>query len=336
MRAPSFWSRPAGILTPLLGIFGLPYHLATRLRIARGNPLDIGVPVICVGNFTAGGSGKTPAAIAIAKRLIAERIKPVFLSRGYGGSAEGPLVLDPARHRSGDVGDEPLLLCRTAPVVVAKDRRAGARMAGIEGADVIIMDDGLQDPSLAKTLAIAVVDGATGVGNGLVLPAGPLRARLGFQLGLADAVLVVGPGAPGDAVAAKARAARLPVYRAAIGPAADAPDLSGTKVVAFAGIARPAKLFQSLRAAGVSVTETIGFPDHHDFSERDADRLLELAAFANAKLVTTEKDFARLGNSGSIGVLRATSQVYPVEMAFENEAGFTDLIRRPATGDRLE
>jgi tetraacyldisaccharide 4'-kinase len=332
VRAPSFWSRPAGILMPLLGVAGLPYHLATRLRIARGDPLDIGVPVICVGNFTAGGSGKTPAAIAIAKRLIAARINPVFLSRGYGGSAEGPLLPDPEKHHAADVGDEPLLLCRTAPVVVAKDRQAGARLAGIEGADAIIMDDGLQDPSLEKTLTIAVVDGATGIGNGLVLPAGPLRARLGFQLGLADAILIVGPGAPGDAVAAKARAVHLPIYRAAIGPTADAPDLSGAKVVAFAGIARPEKLFQSLRAAGAAVTETVGFPDHHDFSERDADRLLELAAFANAKLVTTEKDFARLGDTGSIGALRAASQIYPVEMAFENEAGFTDLIRRAATG----
>ncbi len=332
MRAPAFWSKPAGFASPLLGIFGLPYHLATRLRFARGNPLDTGVPVICVGNFTAGGSGKTPAAIAIAKRLIAERIKPVFLSRGYGGRAEGPLVLDPSQHRAADVGDEPLLLCRTAPVVVAKNRQDGARMAGIEGADVIIMDDGLQDPSLAKTLAIAVVDGATGIGNGLVLPAGPLRARLGFQLGLADAVLIVGPGAPGDAVAAKARSARLPLYRAAIGPAADAPDLSGAKIVAFAGIARPEKLFQSLRDAGASVTETVGYPDHHDFSERDADRLLELAAAANARLVTTEKDHARLGDNGSIGALRAAARVYPVEMVFENEVGFTDLIRRAASG----
>ncbi len=332
MRTPSLWAKPAGVLTPLLGVVGLPYHLATRLRIARGDPLDIGVPVICVGNFTAGGSGKTPAAIAIAKLLIAEGVKPVFLSKGYGGSAEGPLVLDPARHHALEVGDEPLLLCRTAPVVVAKDRQAGARMAGIEGADVIIMDDGLQDPSLEKTLAIAVVDGATGIGNGLVLPAGPLRARLGFQLGLADAILIVGAGAPGDAVAEKARAAHLPIYRATIGPASGAPDLSGAKVVAFAGIARPEKLFQSLREAGAAVTETVGFPDHHDFSERDAARLLELAAAASAKLVTTEKDFVRLGETGSIGALKAASQVYPIEMAFEKEVGFTGLIQRAATG----
>lgn len=298
----------------------------------RSQPLDIGVPVICVGNFTAGGSGKTPTAIAVAKRLIAKGVKPVFLSKGYGGSAVGPLILDQAVHNAEEVGDEPLLLCQTAPVVVAKDRRAGARMAGIEGADVIILDDGLQDPALTKTLAIAVVDGQTGIGNGMILPAGPLRARLGFQLGLADAVLVVGSGAPGDAVAAKADAVHLPVYRAAIGPAAKAPDLSGARVVGYAGIARPDKLYQSLRDAGAVLVDTLSFPDHHEYSARDADRLLEMAASENAKLLTTEKDFVRLGNTGALGALKAASQAYPVEMTFEDEAGFVDLIRNAARG----
>src|SRR5580700_4417453 len=190
MREPAFWwqSGSGTWLAPLGAIYGAVAAARMRLRGQRA-----GVPVICVGNLTVGGSGKTPAALAVAHLLHAAHQRPFFLSRGYGGRLAGPVRVNPAVHRAADVGDEPLLLARLAPTVVARDRPAGAKFAQFAGAGVIVMDDGFQNPSLAKTLAIVVVDGRRGIGNGRIIPAGPLRAPLGIQLDHAQAIVVVGP-----------------------------------------------------------------------------------------------------------------------------------------------
>src|SRR6266702_4634659 len=151
-----------------------------------------GVPLICVGNPTLGGAGKTPAALAIGRFLKAAGERPFFLSRGYGGRARGPLVVDPGRHGAREVGDEPLLLARIAPTVVARARPAGAAVARARGASVIVMDDGFQNPSLAKDFAVLVLDGRRGIGNARVFPAGPLRAPLEIQLERTQALIAVG------------------------------------------------------------------------------------------------------------------------------------------------
>jgi len=190
MREPAFWWQPGtgGLLTP----FAVLYGAVAAVRM-QAHGVRAGLPVICLGNLTVGGAGKTPAALAVAHLLHAARERPFFLSRGYGGRLAGPLRVNPAIHHAADVGDEPLLLTRLAPTIVARDRVAGAKFAQFAGASVIVMDDGLQNPSLAKDLAIVLVDGRRGIGNGRIIPAGPLRAPLGWQLDRAQALVVVGP-----------------------------------------------------------------------------------------------------------------------------------------------
>src|SRR4051794_20082940 len=235
------------------------------------------VPVICVGNVTVGGAGKTPTALALAAMLVEMGRRPFVLIRGYGGRLPRPVRIEPERHGPTDVGDEALLLARAAPTIVSRDRPAGAALAVAQGADVILMDDGLQNPSLAKDLTLAVFDGAVGVGNGLCLPAGPLRAPLAAQWPRIDAALVIGNGAPGDAVAAQAGLS-VPVFRAALLPDPRvAAALTGKPVLAFAGIGRPAKFFETLRCCGAMLTETRSFPDHHPFTAAEIGTLLDVA-----------------------------------------------------------
>jgi tetraacyldisaccharide 4'-kinase len=289
MRTPGFWHRRPGLVARLLWPLGRLYGAVTAWRMARRGR-SVGIPVICIGNFTAGGTGKTPAAIHVAQLLLSQGRRPVFLSRGHGGRLAGPAQVDPARHSAADCGDEPLLLARIAPVVVAQDRIAGARLAAGLGADVIVMDDGLQNPSLAKDAVIAVVDGATGFGNGYCLPAGPLRAPLWRQWPHADAVLIVGE----DATDVAGLAGGRPVLRGRLAPAAsDVAALAGRRLLAFAGIGRPSKFFDTLREAGLDVARTQAFADHHPYSVADADRLEALAAAEGLLPVTTEKDAVR-------------------------------------------
>ena len=266
MRRPAFWSATpptlsARLLSPLAWLYG-----SVTARRMAGAGTRGPVAIICVGNFVAGGAGKTPTAIALARLLLRRGEMPAFLSRGYGGRLAGPVAVDPARHAAADVGDEPLLLARAAPAFVAHDRVAGARLAASAGASVVIMDDGLQNPSLAKDLAIAVVDGASGIGNGLALPAGPLRAPLERQLGHVGAVVIIGAGAAGERVAAEARRAGVPVHAARlVADAAAAAAIRRRPVLAFAGIGRPEKFFATLEDAGAVVVERVAFPDHHRF-----------------------------------------------------------------------
>ena len=206
MREPAFWWQPGrgGLLRPLAGIYGA---VAARRMNSPGR--SVGVPVICLGNLTVGGAGKTPAALAVARLLLAAHAQPYFLSRGYGGRLRGPVRVDAAVHSAAEVGDEPLLLARLAPTIVARDRFEGAQSARVSGAGVIVMDDGFQNPSLVKDLAILVVDGRRGIGNGRIIPAGPLRAPLDAQVAHAQAMIIVGPPA-GAAAAIEPRAVTTP------------------------------------------------------------------------------------------------------------------------------
>lgn len=313
--APRFWweGGAAGVLlAPLGALVGLV--AGRRLRQAPGGRLAI--PVICIGNPTVGGSGKTPTAIAVAGLLREMGRAPAFLLRGYGGRLAGPVLVDLDAHTAADVGDEALLLARHAPTVVSRDRLAGGRLLERSGAGVVVMDDGFQNPGLHKDVSALVIDAAVGVGNGRVTPAGPLRAALAPQLARADAVILVGTGVRGDAVAAAARAAGLPVLPARLAPVA-AEAFAGLRVLLFAGIGRPEKVAGTLAEAGAEVVRLEAFPDHHPFTEADADRLLALAAREGLALVTTEKDLARLaGAEGARGRLAAAARAIAVELRF--------------------
>jgi tetraacyldisaccharide 4'-kinase len=284
---------------------------------------------VCIGNPTAGGDGKTPAAIALAERLKVHGERPVFLTRGHGGRLAGPHRVDAEHDTAAEVGDEALLLARTAPTVVSADRAAGARFAESLAASVIVMDDGFQNPHLAKDLSILVVDRAAGLGNGRLVPAGPLRASVASQLARAQALVIVGSSGPGDAVAARARKQELPVFEAVVEPAGETDWLADRAVVAFAGIARPEKFFRTLEETGARLAETFTFPDHHSFSEKDAAPLLAAAQGTRATLVTTEKDHARLPRTdASRAALRREARPLPVTLALRDEKGVDALLKR--------
>jgi tetraacyldisaccharide 4'-kinase len=315
MKAPAFWNAPPGLLARLLSPLGWLYGRITAARMARaGARLD--VPVICIGNFTAGGAGKTPTALWIVAWALRQGLRPVVLSRGYGGKLSGPLVVDPARHGAGDCGDEPLLLARTAPVVIGADRLAGTRLAATLG-DVIVMDDGMQNPAVAKDAVIAVADGGAGLGNGFCLPAGPLRAPLARQLPHVSAMLVIGEGAAGETVADSARRAGKPVIRGMLAPdPGTIARLAGRPLLAFAGIGRPEKFFETLRRAGLDVRTTRSFADHHAFTLAEARVLAADAATAGLTLVTTEKDAVRWpASAGPLETLPVSLAMQPDDEA---------------------
>ena len=315
MRAPEFWSRRGG-LGALLAPLGALYALGAAAREAFVRPARAGVPVFCAGNLTLGGAGKTPTVAWLAARLAARGRAPAILSRGYGGTAAGPLRVDPARHGFAEVGDEALLLARAAPVYVGADRVAAARRAVADGADVLVMDDGFQNPTLAKDVSLIVVDGAAGFGNGRVFPAGPLREPVARGAARAQAVLLYGDDAHGAAAATG-----LPVLRADLVGAAS--GFAGSRVLAFAGIGRPAKFFDSLAAAGAEIAATRGFADHHPSSRAEIEALLAEAARLGARAVTTEKDHVRLPPD-----LAARVEAVPVAMLPRDEAAFDALIDR--------
>lgn len=290
MRAPEFWRRD-GILPRLLSPAGAIWRCRTAARIANTTPVDVAAPVICIGNAVAGGAGKTPVAIAVNDSLIRHGVAAHFLSRGYGGSETGPLRVEPARHDVSDVGDEPLLLARHAPTWISRDRVAGAQAAIAAGAPAIVMDDGFQNPALYKDISILVVDGGYGFGNGRVMPAGPLREALSAAVDRVDAIAIVGA----DRVGVEHRlGGRKPVIAARFVPLIDDDDLSGQPVVAFAGIGRPEKFFETLAGMGCTLVATRAFADHHPYTTDEVVRLIETAAAAGAQPVTTEKDATRL------------------------------------------
>jgi tetraacyldisaccharide 4'-kinase len=331
MRDPAFWwtehSTAAALLAPIGACYGA---IAARNMARPGRQAP--VPVICVGNFTLGGAGKTPTAIALARLLLESGHRPFFLSRGYGGRVVGPVRINHP-HLQGEVGDEPLLLARVAPTIVARDRRAGVNAAADGGADTIIMDDGLQNASIDKDLAIAVVDGRRGIGNGRTFPAGPLRAPLEAQLDHVDAVLVVGSaGRAAERAIEAAQRRGVPVFHGDLHPAPDAvAALAGKPVLAFAGIADPDKFFATLEAHGIPAAIRKPFPDHHRYAADEMSALVDCARRNGLTPVTTEKDLARLRADPAAADLIERSAVLQVTLRFREvpavEAMLRDVIR---------
>ena len=298
----------------LLEPAGFLYGVAVKARFARTKPYRSALPVICIGNFTVGGAGKTPLALAVAGLLKGLGRMPAFLTRGYGGRLTGPHKVEPGRNTASDVGDEALLLARAAPTVLARRRPDGAKAIEALGADVIIMDDGFQNPSLVKDLSLIAVDARTGLGNGRVFPAGPLRAPLAFQTVRASAIVKIGAAANDGA---SIRHAELPVIEASLEPAGETEWLRQQPVLAFSGIGRPGKFFESLRGAGASIIGERAFPDHHVFTDREADALLRGAGEAGALLVTTEKDWVRIpAQDGPLSRLKQAACAFPVRLQF--------------------
>ena len=318
-EAPPFWFRPRGALAHALSPLGRVYGGVVARRMGRPPTARVDATIVCVGNLVVGGAGKTPTAIALAELARSRGRRPGFLSRGYGGSARVPtLVTSDLTART--VGDEPLMLAERHPTIVSPDRPAGAEALVSEGVDLVVMDDGFQNPSLHKDLSLLVVDARRGLGNGLVMPAGPLRAPLAAQVRRADALVVIGRGPDArPAIRAAARRA-LPILRADIA-VRNAEAVRGERVIAFAGIGDPEKFFATLDHAGAEVVERRPFPDHHAFRDEDAAELLDVAARERALLVTTEKDAARMRHArGRVGELSERVTVLSVAVTFEDEA----------------
>jgi tetraacyldisaccharide 4'-kinase len=327
MRDPAFWWAERSVAAALLAPLGICYGVVAARHMARPGR-KAPVSVICVGNFTVGGAGKTPAAIAIARLLLESGHCPFFLSRGYGGRAAGPVRVE--HQRAIEVGDEPLLLARVAPTIVAHDRLAGALAAAEGGADAIVMDDGLQNPSVDKDLAIAVIDGRRGIGNGRIFPAGPLRAPLEAQLDHINAVLLVGSaGRAAERAIDAAQKRGLPVFHGELRPAPDTvAALAGRRTLAFAGIADPDKFFATLEAHGIPAAVRKPFPDHHRYAADEMAALVACAQRDGLTLVTTEKDMARMsGDPAAIDLLRR-SAVLPVALTFTDAAVMQAMLRK--------
>jgi tetraacyldisaccharide 4'-kinase len=315
MREPAFWHRPSSWLSRLLMPLGAVYGAVAARRLTREG-LDAGIPVLCVGNYHVGGAGKTPTVLALVNLLRDAGEAPIVLSRGYGGKLRGPIKVDLERHAATDVGDEPLMMAQAVAVVIARDRADGVALARSQGASVIVMDDGFQNPAIAKDASLIVIDGDRGLGNGCVFPAGPLRAPLPPQLARTDALIIVGDGCAADAVAACIAARGGLVLRAHLTPSeASVAALRGKRVLAFAGIGDPQRFFRTLRASGVEVVAEKVFADHHPFSNSEVEALVAAAKRDGLTLVTTEKDFARLGKNRTLDVVP-----FAVTLRFDDEA----------------
>ncbi|WOH82927.1 tetraacyldisaccharide 4'-kinase [Bradyrhizobium sp. BEA-2-5] len=324
MREPAFWYRPSSwtsqLLQPLAALYG-----AVAARRMRQSGVDAGIPVICVGNYHVGGAGKTPTVLALTKLLREIDERPVVLSRGYGGRLAGPVKVDRDSHTAADVGDEPLMMAACLPVVVSRDRAAGLALARAQDASVILMDDGFQNPSVAKDACLIVIDGTRGVGSGRVIPAGPLRAPLVPQLERTDALIVVGEGSAAQRIAADLASRGKPVLSAHLKPdQASLAALSGTRALAFAGIGDPARFFNTLRSSGVDVVCSKAFADHHAFTKEEIEALVAEARGDGLTLVTTEKDLARL--RGPDGMPAWAQAIVPFAVTLQFDDG--DALRR--------
>jgi len=319
MRPPEFWygdgdSVWPGLLSPLATLYGAASRLNNQFTTGQRAPL----PVVCIGNLVAGGAGKTPVALAVAQYLQSAGRNPHFISRGFGGNLDGVCV--EAGHNAAEVGDEPLLLARTAPTWVGIDRHAMALKAAAADADLVILDDGYQNPELVKDISIVVLDGATGFGNGRLLPAGPLRELPAEGLTRAHAAVILGEDKADANVAIAAEGpAGLPVFAAHLVAAiADAERLAGRRVLAFAGIARPQKFFATLAAVGAEIAGSLVFDDHHPYTGTEISDILQRAKSLDAVAVTTEKDLMRLGCESTDGI-----ESLHVDAAWSDSTSFT-------------
>ena len=325
MRTPNYWygKTPrakafAALLSPLAAV----YRLGIKCSRKRKKTFQPRAAIICVRNLTLGGAGKTPVAIALADFFLGRGAKVMFLSRGYQGRLAGPVSVELTLHCAADVGDEPLLLARTAPTIVSRDRASGAKMADSLGADIVIMDDGHQNFSLRKDLSFVVIDAATGFGNGRLFPAGPLREPMAEGFGRANAVIIVGnekivlPEFSG------------PILQANLVPKKES-EVAGKKWIAFAGIGRPEKFFDTVNKMGGQICAARSFSDHHPYSENDIRKLHASAAELNARLVTTEKDFVRIAPH-----LRDNILTVPVQVLFKDKKVLHKLLGNLPEGAR--
>jgi tetraacyldisaccharide 4'-kinase len=326
MREPEFWYRPPSLTSLLLSPFGALYGMISGRRML-GAGLETGTPVFCIGNYHLGGAGKTPMVLVLTKLLRDLGETPVVLSRGYGGRLHGPIMVDPVSHEAADVGDEPIMLSGTVPVIVSRDRVNGVALARARNASVILMDDGFQNPVIAKDASLIVIDAERGLGNGKVFPAGPLRAPLLPQIVCTDALVVIGDGSAAKDVASAVAAHGRPVLSAQI--KVHEPSLAGLRgkrVFAFAGIGDPGRFFKTLRGCGIEVAVERPFPDHYPFSKNDIAGLIAEARRDSLTLVTTEKDMVRLRK------IAAAKEIVPFAVTLE----FEELSRlRTFVADRL-
>lgn len=323
MREPAFWQQRNSLLSRLLMPLGAVYGEIAASRMMQQGTVA-GIPVICVGNYHTGGAGKTPTSLALVKLLRELGETPVVLSRGHGGRLHGPVKVEPGRHSAADIGDEPLMMAREVTVVVARDRVNGAALARSTGASVIVMDDGFQNPALAKDLSLIVIDGNRGLGNGRIFPAGPLRAPLDRQLARTDGLVVIGDGVAAAGVAAMIHGRGGKVFTARLKPAAvSMQGLQGKRVLAFAGIGDPDRFFRTLKNAGVDVAVKKAFADHHPYTSAEIEALVVQARSEGLTLVTTEKDLVKLR-----GISAATEVVgFPVVLDIEDNEGLRNFVR---------
>jgi tetraacyldisaccharide 4'-kinase len=314
LRAPAFWyERRFSPLTAALLPLSWVWALAARVRTRVALPYKASIPVVCVGNVTVGGAGKTPAAIALMYAMGAH--KPCFLTRGYRGRVKSAALV-PADARAEDYGDEAVLLSRHAATIVARKRKGGLKLAEQMGFDLVIADDGFQNPGFFKTRSVLVFDGAVGTGNGACLPAGPMRESLHSALPRADAALIVGD----DVTGLRGELFGVPVFTGAL----ETTLRPHGNYVAFAGIGRPQKFFDTLKMAGFALSGALPFPDHHAYTQDDLDHIARLAAHHGAHIITTEKDHVRLPADFAKRV-----QTLPVSLRIDDMDGLISILRRP-------